>query len=196
MKTPAQKNRTTKAKATTLPKLRTAAKDTGTMAAAASVSPDKPLTDKQRAFTLAWAEGESVPNAMARAGYSTTQVSLGYRMQKMPNVLALYHAEKVKYEEAGQMSRKKVMDMLIEAYDTAKLVTEPSAMVAAAREVGKMCGYYEPTKAKLEITVNGQIAVDRMNRLSDDELLKIIMEGTPTSPPAPLLAHDDEEEDL
>lgn len=196
MKTPAQKTRTARTKATALPKLRS--KDTTTMAAAASVSPDKPLTDKQRAFVKAWAEGDPIPNAMARAGYSTTQVSLGYRMQKMPNILALYHAEKAKYEEAGQMSRKKVMDMLVEAYDMAKLTSEPSSMVAAAREVGRMCGYYEPTKAKLEITVNGQIAVDRMNRLSDEELMKIIMGGSASTPQGglfPALGGPDDTED-
>lgn len=150
---------------------------TTTMAGAASVSPDKPLTNQQRLFAKYWAEGESVQTAMARAGYSVTQYSYGYRMQKMPNVRALYMSEKALYEEASQMSRKKVMDMLLEAYDVAKTVSEPSSMVGAAREIGRMCGYYEPTKATLEISVNGSISIDRMNRLSDEELLKIIEQG-------------------
>ena len=165
---------------------------TTTMAGAASVSPDKPLTNQQRLFAKYWAEGESVQTAMARAGYSVTQYSYGYRMQKMPNVRALYMSEKALYEEASQMSRKKVMDMLLEAYDVAKTVSEPSSMVAAAREVGRMCGYYEPTKTTLEISVNGSISIDRMNRLSDEELLKIIEQGASNAPLPQLPPPEDE----
>ena len=150
--------------------------ETTTMAGAASVSPDKPLTNQQRLFAKYWAEGESVQTAMARAGYSVTQYSYGYRMQKMPNVRALYMSEKALYEEASQMSRKKVMDMLLEAYDVAKTVSEPSSMVSAAREIGKMCGYFT-VQHKVEVSVSGNVLIDRMNRLSDEELLRLIEGG-------------------
>ena len=166
--------------------------NTSTMEAAASIDPDKPLTNQQRLFAQFWAEGDSVPNAMVRAGYSVAQCSYGYRMQKMPNIRAAYLEEKARYEEASQMSRKKVMDMLLEAYDAAKLASEPASMVSAAREIGRMCGYYEPVKATLEISVNGSISVDRLNRLSDEELLKIIEQGTPDAPPQYLPPPDDE----
>ena len=151
------------------------APETTTMAAAAAVSPDKPLTEQQKAFAIAWAKGDTIPNAMARAGYNE-QPSYGYRMAKMPNVLRLYNAEKAKYEEAAQMSRKKVMDMLIESYEMAKLMAEPATMVSAAREVGKMCGYFT-VQHKVEVNVNQNIAMGRMNALSDEELIKLIESG-------------------
>lgn len=157
--------------------------NTSTMAAAASVDPDKPLTEQQRLFAMFWAQGDSVPNAMARAGYSTAQYSYGYRMQKMPNVLALYHEEKRRYEEAAQMTRKKVMDMLLEAYDAAKLTSEPASMVSAAREIGKMCGYFT-VQHKVEVSVSGNVLIDRMNRLSDEELLRLIEGGDLSDAPA------------
>lgn len=168
--------------------------NTSTMAAAASVDPDKPLTEQQRLFAMFWAQGDSVPNAMARAGYSTAQYSYGYRMQKMPNVLALYHEEKRRYEEAAQMTRKKVMDMLLEAYDAAKLTSEPASMVSAAREIGKMCGYFT-VQHKVEVSVSGNVLIDRMDRLSDEELLKIIEQGVPGAheAPAPYLPLPDAE---
>ena len=107
-------------------------------------------------------------------------------MAKMPNILALYNEEKRLYEEASQMTRKRVMDMLVDAYDMAKLMSEPASMVSAAREVGKMCGYYEPVKTQVNVTVNGQVSIDRMNRLSDDELLKIIEQGAMNDPQSAL----------
>lgn len=156
--------------------LRETAQYTNTMAEAALVPVDRPLTDMQKLFVKFWADGDSIPNAMARAGYND-QPSYGYRMAKMPNVLAEYNKIKAKYEEAAQMTRKKVMDMQLEAFEMAKLMAEPASMVSAAREIGRMCGYYEPVKQKIEVSVNGQVAVKRLESLSDEDLIKLVTEG-------------------
>ena len=158
--------------------------NTSTMAAAALVPVDKPLTTQQREFVKHWAAGDSIPNAMARAGYND-QPSYGYRMAKMPNILALYNEEKRLYEEASQMTRKRVMDMLVDAYDMAKLMSEPASMVSAAREVGKMCGYFT-VQHKVEVSVPGNVLIDRMNRLSDEELLRLIEQGAMNDPQSAL----------
>ena len=152
-----------------------AAPDTCTMAAAA-VSPDKPLTEKQKAFAVARARGESIPNAMALAGYNE-QVSYGYRLDKMPNVRALMQQEQALYAEAAQMSRKKVIDMHLEAYDAAKLLSEPATMVAAAREIGKICGLYEPQKVQIDISGSVQHEIHRFEAMSDAELLEVLTQG-------------------
>ncbi len=151
-------------------------RETTTMAAAALVPVNKPLTDMQKAFVKFWAEGDSIPNAMARAGYNE-QPSYGYRMAKMPNILVEFDRIKAKWEDAAQMTRKKVMDMHLEAFDMAKMMAEPASMVSAAREIGRMCGYYEPVKQKIEVSVNGQIAVKRLESMSDEDLLKLVTEG-------------------
>lgn len=146
--------------------------ETTSMAAAAAVSPDKPLTDKQKLFVKAHVEGDSVPNAMQRAGYNE-QPSYGYRMLKMPNVLrevARYQAE---YQKASEMSKKDVMDMLKESFDMAKLMAEPSSMVSAAREIGRLCGFYEPKK--VEVTFSGTMRYDQM---TDAELFAMIEKAT------------------
>ena len=149
------------------------AMETTTMAAAALVPVDKPMTDKQKDFGRAIAMGDSVPNAMAKAGYNETP-SYGYRMMKMPNVLAFIKVEQSKNEESSQMTRKKVIDMHLEAYEAAKLLSEPSSMVAAAREIGKMCGYYEPKKVDINVNVSGQIALQQMTTMTDAQLLEMV----------------------
>lgn len=153
--------------------------DTSTNAGARSVSPDKPLTEKQKLFVKHWAEGESITSASLRAGYNDG-ASVAYRMVQMPNVLALKAKYAAAYEEVSQMTRKKVMDMHMEAYDMARLMAEPATMVSAAREIGKMCGYYAPVEHRVKVDVTGNIILDRMNSLSDAELLKVISAGTPT----------------
>lgn len=160
-----------------------AANNTTTMAAAAAVSPDKPLTEKQKLYAVARARGESVPNAMAAAGYNE-QVSYGYRLDKMPNVQRLIQKEQALYAEAAQIDRKKVIDMQLEAYEMAKTMAEPATMVAAAREIGKICGLYEPKK--VEVSVNGSIQheMHRLDSMSDAELLEFLAQGRPTPHPA------------
>ena len=169
--------------------------ETTTMAAAAMVPVDKPLTTQQRLFVQHWAKGETIPNAMARAGYND-QPSYGYRMAKMPNILALYDEEKAKYEEAAQMTRQRVMDGLLEAVEMAKLMAEPATMVSGWREIGKMCGYFEPKKVDINVNVTGNVIHQRLNQLSDAELLKIIQEqgAEPLldAPEYPLEGDDDE----
>ena len=160
--------------------VRSRGRDTSNLSAAEMaevISPDKPLTDKQRKFVELWAQGESITSASVRAGYNDG-ASIAYRMVKMPNVLKLYHEEKAKYEAAGDMTRKKVMDMLLESYEMAKLMAEPASMVSAAREVGKMCGYYAPAETRMKIDVSGNVMLDRLNNLSDAELLKLISDGS------------------
>ena len=155
--------------------IRDQAINTGTMAMAALVPEDKALTDMQKLFVKYLVEGDNVAGAMQRAGYNE-QPSYGYRMLKMPNILKARAEYAALYANASQMTKKKVMDMLLEAYDVAKTVSEPSSMVSAAREIGRMCGFYEPTRVKLDISVTGQ-AMDRLDRLSDEELLKMIESG-------------------
>ena len=168
--------------------------NTSTSAAARLISPDKPLTDKQRAFAKAWAEGDTIPNAVIRAGYAEVP-AYGYRLAAMPNILAAYHAEKAKYEEACQMTRKKVMDGLLEAVEMAKLMSEPATMVAGWREVGKMLGYYEPTKQKIDISINGSVAMQQMSALSDADLLKLIQGQVGVNAPLTLAPPDETSEE-
>lgn len=153
------------------------------------IDPDKPLSDKQKLFVKLWAQGESIVTATERAGFQNSP-TYGYRLVRQPNVLALYHEEKAKYEASVQMTRKKVMDGLLEGVEMAKMAGEPASVIAGWREIGKMCGYYEPVTKKLDITVSGNVVLDRMNRLSDAELLKLI-EGEITAE----ASHDDHPDD-
>lgn len=147
--------------------------NTSTYAGAESVDPDKPLTEKQRLFVKHWAAGESIISASARAGYGDG-ATYAYRMIRMPNILRLYEEEKRAYEAASSMTRKRVMDGLLEAVEMAKLMAEPASMVAGWREIAKMCGYYEPVQKKIDINLIGNGRLAQLERLSDAELLRLI----------------------
>lgn len=159
-----------------------------TNAGAAMISVDKPLTEMQKLFVKFWAEGDSITAAAHRAGYSDG-AAYAYRMVHQPNILALKARYEAKYEEAAQMSRKKVMDMHMEAFEMAKLMAEPASMVSAAREIGKMCGYYAPVEVKVKVDVQGNLIVGHLNALSDSELLEAISKGSMNDLPG--LGHEE-----
>ena len=140
------------------------------------ISPDKPLTEKQKLFVQHWAKGDSITSASYRAGYADGG-KVAYQLVKMPNILKLKAKYEAEWEATGAMSRQKVMDGMLEAIDMARMMAEPASMIAGWREIGKICGYYAPVEHKVKVDVSGNVIVDRLNSLSDAELLKIIQGG-------------------
>lgn len=138
---------------------------------------DRHLTEMQMMFVRHWAAGESILSASARAGYSDGG-TYAYRLAKDPAVLKIYNREKELYEKSCQMTRKKVMDGFLEAAEMARIQADPTAMTGAYREIGKMCGYYEPVRTKIDITVNGKIT-QKVERMSDEMLLALIKGEVP-----------------
>jgi hypothetical protein len=136
-----------------------------------------PLTDKAKLFVKFWAEGNSITTASMMAGYGDG-ASYAYNLVHRADVKQMYEAEKIRYAEAAQATKIDVMAGLKEAIDMAKLMSEPATMIAGWREIGKLCGYYEPRKIDLNVSVNGSVVLDRMNKMSDAELLKIINEAS------------------
>jgi len=151
---------------------RAATKNTSSAASASEISPDKPLTEKQRQFVKFWAQGDTIPNATLRAGFSDD--GIGYRMVRMPNILALKHKYEAEWIEENQMTRKRVMDGMLESIEMAKLMAEPATMVAGWREIGKICGYYAPVETRVKVDVSGNVVLGQMNSMTDAELLKLI----------------------
>ena len=68
------------------------------------------------------------------------------------------------------------MDGMLEAIEMAKMQSEPGVMVAGWREIGRMCGYYAAEKKILDINITAKRAVDKLETLSDAELLEMIEE--------------------
>lgn len=143
---------------------------------AEAVDPDKPLTEKAKLFVKFWAQGESISSAAARAGYGDG-ATYAYRLVHYPQVKALYAAEKRAYEEAAQMTRKKVMDGLLEGIEMAKLAGEPASVITGWKTIGQMCGYFEPVKRTVDINISGNVTMQQMSKLSDAELLRVIQQG-------------------
>lgn len=166
-------NATEESKAARVAALRASAPNTGNLTGIAEANPDRPLTSRMKEFVKLWAQGETILSAAIRAGYNDGG-TYAYRLAKDPAILKIYHREKEAYAAAVGMTRQKVMEGLLEAVEMAKIQADPTAMIAGWREVGKMCGYYEPVKKQIDVNITGNVVMQRLNKLSDAELLKLI----------------------
>jgi len=75
------------------------------------------------------------------------------------------------------VNRQRFLDELEGAAALAKEKGDPSALLAAWREIGRACGFYAVQPVRVEIDVGGQVEMGRLNMLSDQQLLQIIEAG-------------------
>lgn len=135
------------------------------------------LSPKQRAYVEGIArEGKSKRRAAYDAGYSTPRTAI-QKLETLPAVQKALTEEHQAYEQELGMTRKRVVDGLMEAVDLARIKADPLSMVAGWREVAKICGYYEPVKHKVEVSVNGQVLLHQITNMSDEDLLKLADEA-------------------
>lgn len=142
-------------------------------------NPNAPLTEQQRLFVKHLVHDKLPQGAAARmAGYGDS-ASTATALMKNPKVQRAIAEERREYAIASGMTKQKVIDGFSEAIDLGRIKGDPIAMIAGWREIGKMCGFYEPTKTKVEVSVSGQVLIQRLNSMSDEELLQLA-EGDPS----------------
>lgn len=135
------------------------------------------LTDMQRAFVENVLSGMPQGAAARAAGYAEDSASVtAAKLIKNPRVTNALQVLHRKHEKASQMTRKRVMDGMLEAIEMAKMQADSGVMVAGWREVGRMCGYYAAEKKVIDINITAKRAVDKLEALSDAELLEMIEE--------------------
>jgi phage terminase small subunit len=131
------------------------------------------LTEKERKFVESFAMGMTQSQAAKAAGYGDPYVR-SHEMMRNPRILAAIDAYRARNAEAAMISRKDVLDGMTEAIDMARTLQDPVAMIAGWREIAKVCGHYEPTTKRVDISINGQMTINRLAELPDHELAKLI----------------------
>lgn len=82
---------------------------------------------------------------------------------------------KIRAETAANagITKDDVLDMLQKAYTLACAAGDAQAIVAAAREIGKICGHYAPTVTKSIIGYDKEGLKKALADMSDAELYKL-----------------------
>ena len=141
-------------------------------------SPAIQLTEKQRRFATEYALDHNASRAARAAGYGVKSAKVtGCRLLTNVNVQRAVAEIEATSERAIEVSRWKTLLELQAAAEIAKSRGDPMAMIAAWREIGKMCGYYPPNRTAVVIDTRQPSAPNPYESMSDDQLMAIVNEG-------------------
>ncbi len=130
------------------------------------------LTEKQEAFVKNIAAGMGPSGAAHAAGFKAPSQTAAAMLRK-GYIYEAIKKERQLAERASLMTKKKVMDGYLAAIEQAKMLADPTAQIQGWNSIAKMCGYFEPTRHKIEVDVKGKVIVERLQQLSDADLLRL-----------------------
>lgn len=130
------------------------------------------LTDKQRIYVEGRLRGLTKRAAARAAGAEADPDRGAEQYESHPQVIAALDKARALSAEQTGIDRKRISDMLEQAYHSA---TNAMEMVAAARELGRLHGVYAPTNVKVDHNhrLTDARSTDDLKRLSTAELMKI-----------------------
>lgn len=134
----------------------------------------KKPSKQQKAYVEARARGLSRDQSALTAGYapggSEPNVSRIENSLTVQEQLAAVRAEVAK--NTG-ITKEEVVGLLMHAADMAKLMSDPTGLVAAARELGKMLGFYAPEVKKVTHGLDKGSLRALLEEMSDEDLARI-----------------------
>lgn len=131
------------------------------------------LNGRQKLFVKYYVDQRMNQSAAARAAGYPEPKGMATKLMKLTKVKNAIAERRESLAQSVGMTKKRVMEGFEEAIDLARLKGDPLTMVAGWREIGKMCGFYEPQVKKVDISVNGEVLLHRLNEMSDAELLAL-----------------------
>ena len=136
--------------------------------------PERPnLTKAQIEFLHFYTSSAFLPiNEICRqAGVTPSQVAKWKKNSE--RFRAALRTEHLRTQQVVNMDRKKVMQGFLEAIDMAKDMRQPGGMISGWKEVGRMCGFYEPEKREIQLSVTGKEVIEELKGLTRHQLLEL-----------------------
>jgi len=130
------------------------------------------LTKKQTEFLALYTTCAFLPmkEVCRQAGVTTAQVSQ-WRL-KSPDFRRQLEIEHRRAERVTGMQRKHVLAGIMEAIDLAKHLKQPAAMITGWKEVGRMCGFYEPDRKEIMLSVDKKEFLKDIKAMTTEQLLE------------------------
>lgn len=138
------------------------------------------LTTKQAKFVAEYLVDGNGAGAAVRAGYSPSgaHVTASRMLRNATPVARAIETRQTSDATRLSLRRDDVLAGLLEAVDQARAQGNPAALVSAWKTIAHLQGYFSLARVKLDVAVTGNVDMDRLTRLSDAELLKMVAAGT------------------
>lgn len=130
------------------------------------------LTKKQTEFLAFYTSCAFLPlkEVCRQAGVKPAQVAQ-WKL-KSPAFRRQLDIEYNRTQQAAGMDRKQVLQGILEAIEIAKDMRQASSMISGWKEVGRMCGFYEPERREITLSVDKKTVIEDMKNMSTSELLE------------------------
>jgi phage terminase small subunit len=139
-----------------------------------------PLTARQARFVEEYLIDGNGTAAAIRAGYAAAGAHVtASRTLRDPKVAERIRVAQAETRAALKIDQKTVIKNLQAAFELARAQSDPAAMVAAAREIGRLLGLYEPVQHAVAVqpSMRALAVQERLSRLSDAHLEAIVAGG-------------------
>lgn len=129
---------------------------------------------KQLRFVEEYVLDHNATRAARAAGYAAASAHVtGCRLLRIPKVAEAIQAREAEAARRLELDRQAVLQRLQEAAEMARIKADTMAMIAAWREIGRMCGYYAPERTNVEISASSVELRMRIREMPDEELLAL-----------------------
>ena len=126
---------------------------------------------KQERFVSEYLIDLNATQAAIRSGFAANSARVtASRLLSKANILKAIQIKRVETEKRLQIQRDDVIKGLLQAAKEAKQQSDPTAMIAAYREIGRMLGYYDQQQVSSESIE--ELSVAEIQEMPESELLK------------------------
>jgi len=135
----------------------------------------RPLTTRQARFIEEYLVDGNGTQAAIRAGYAASGAyTEASRLLRNAEVARAIKTRQEADSARLGLSRERVVTMLLEAFEKAKEQAAPAAMVSAARELGRLMGFYAPARVDATVEAGPAAERQRLAAMTDAELFGLL----------------------
>jgi phage terminase small subunit len=128
--------------------------------------------ERQKKYVENRARGLEREASAILAGYPAGQ-DAGKQVEKQPSVAEELARVRAAMVASSGVTKEDIVQMLQDAALLAKVRGESMGLVAAARELGKMLGFYAPEVKKVMHGMDKTQIKEALSQMSDEELYKL-----------------------
>lgn len=137
--------------------------------------PDRPqkFSVKQSEFLHAFAASPYMSERALCREVGISQKTLSTWKKNSVNFKKAMETEYRRSQLAANMNRKTVVNGMLKAVEMAEDLKQPSSMITGWKEIARMCGYYEPERREILLSVDSKQLLEQIQTLPKAKLLEL-----------------------
>jgi hypothetical protein len=150
-----------------------------------------PLTDKQIEFFHVYMSSPFLPLREICNQAQVQQRTVKKWIAQSESFRKALTTEQNRSRAVSNMSRKRVMRGMLEAVDMARDSRQANTMLSGWKEIGRMCGFYEPERREIILSKSAEEMQKEIKTLTREQLLDLAAQQDEDDPVPEIYDMDD-----